>query len=128
MKVDKKKNISWKQFYWILKPFGLVPFSVVGEIEEGKIKTNFFDCVHFMLVLSVQLWVLWVNIWENYSLSRTNTFLIDKGAYFIEIFNACNVIFGSCLYVFHRRNFWNIFMKFHNFDKEVKQRTCSLFL
>lgn len=109
-----------KVFYWILKPFGLAPFSIDGKIENGKIKTSRFDFCHFSLVLSVQVWVLYINFYENYSLSRTNSFLIDKGAYCIEIFNAFNVIFGSCLYAVNRRKFWAIFISFHSFDQEVR--------
>lgn len=91
MQDTKKKVPIWntvKPFYWILRAFGLAVFSIDGKISSGKIKTSFHNIVHFLVVLSVQFYVLYLNLKEDFSLSRTNSFLIDKGLLTNESFFA----------------------------------------
>lgn len=108
-----------KPFYLILKIFGLGPFTVVGDIKDGKIRTRSWDVLYTMLVMGVQVCVLHLNITHDMSLSRTNSILIDIGAQYVEIFNGFNVLFGTCLYAFYRKKIWGMFLKFHEFDCEV---------
>jgi hypothetical protein len=46
--------------------------------------------------------------------------LIDKGAYLIEVFNAINIIFGTCLYAYHSKKVWKIMKAFEMFDAQVE--------
>lgn len=110
--------------YRVLRVFGLTPFSVVGEIKNGKIKSNVFDGLQLCIVLCVQLYVLYINFKEDLSMSRTNSPLIDKGAYLIENFNVLNILLGTSFYAVYRKKIWRIFSKFYQFDKEVKSLNC----
>lgn len=108
-----------KPFYWILKFFGLGVFTIDGDIEDGKIKTSIWDIFQMILVLSVQFYILHINIKFDMSLSRTSSILIDRGAHFIEIFNSLNVLLSICLYALFRKRIWRIFRKCYEFDVEV---------
>lgn len=108
-----------KPIYWTLKIFGLAIYSIEGDIANGKIKTNILDVVHLLLVLVLQLYDLYINVTVDLSLSRTNKFLIDRGAHAVEIFNAINVLMGTCIYSFYRKRVWRIFQKCNQFDEEV---------
>jgi hypothetical protein len=120
---DAQKNDSvWtvvKPFYWILRTFGLAIFSIDGDVKNGKITSNVFDFFHLSAVLGVQFYVFYLNVVEDFSLSRTSSFLIDKGSYCVEIFNALNVVFGTCLYAFYKKKVWGIFLKLYLFDEQV---------
>src|SRR5690349_11899927 len=105
-----------KPLYRIEKFFGLAVFSIKGNISEGKIRTDLFDVLQFLLVLGLQVYVLYINIVIDLSLSRTNSFLIDKGAHGIEIYNGFYVVLGSCLNAINRKKIWGIFRKCHKFD------------
>lgn len=124
MSQNLKKNFTiWNilsPFYWLIRCFGLAPFSIVGDPRIGKIKTGLVDILFMLLWMAVQFYVVYVNITMDLSLSRTSSFLIDKGAHLIEIFNACNVLAGTCFYALCRKRIWRIFRTCHEFDEEVK--------
>lgn len=107
-------------FYWVQKFFGLAVFTIKGNFKDGRIKTMPSDIIHFLVVLCLQLYVVYINFVLDLSLSRTNSFLIDKGAHGIEIFNGMHVVLGSFLYVIYRKRIWKIFRKFYEFDEEVR--------
>lgn len=127
--MKQRPNTIWdiiKPYYRILKFFGLAVFSVKGKVVDGNIQSRPIEVLHFFFVLSIQIYVLYINIALDLSLSRTNSFLIDKGAHGIEIFNGINVVLGSCLYVFYRKRIWRIFRKCHEFDEEVSSLCDAL--
>lgn len=106
--------------YLILRFFGLAPFSIVGDITDGKINTSILDIVHLLFILGVQIYVMRINVYNDLSLSRTSSFLIDKGAHGIEIFNGFNVFLGTFLYSAYRKRIWRILRTYHDVDKEVQ--------
>lgn len=129
-KEPKSNDTIWtlvKPYYWVLKFFGLGVFSIDGDINNGRIKTRFYDVLSTCIALVFQTYVLYINITFDLSLSRTSSFLIDKGAHLIEIFNACNVIAGSLLFGFHRKRIWGILRKCHEFDVEVNEISLTYF-
>ena len=121
-KSSGKKDTIWnfiKPFHFVLKAFGLGVFTIVGDISNGKIKTRISDVLYTMFWVSIQVYVIYVNVSMDLSLSRTNSFLIDRGAHLVEIFNACNVFGGTCFYALYRKEIWKIFHICSKFDEEV---------
>lgn len=110
-----------KPFYWIMKFFGLASFTIVGDVRDGKIKTRLRDVLHMLVVLTSQVYIVYINVIYDMSLSRTNSILIDIGAHFVEIFNGFNVLLGTLIYAVFRKKIWGIFRTCHEFDGEVNQ-------
>lgn len=123
MQQSATKNLQiWnivKPYYWVLRFFGLAPFSIRGDIKNGIIKTGISDVLYMLVALIIQSYVLYINITIDLSLSRTSSFLIDRGAFLIEIFNAGNVLIGTCFYAICRKRIWRIFRNCYEFDGEV---------
>lgn len=120
---QQKSFVIWevvKHYYWLQRTFGLAAFSIKGNITDGRITTGPLEVLHFLIIVSLQLYVLYLNIIFDLSLSRTNSFLIDKGAHAIEIFNGFNVAMGTCLYAIYRKRIWKVLRKCHEFDEEVR--------
>lgn len=122
MQDTKTKASIWKvvkPFYWILRIFGLAIFSINGDIGDGKITTNFHNIFQMIIVLSAQFYLLYFNSTNDFYVGKTSSFLIDKGAYCLEIFNALNVLMGTLIFTFYRKKIWKIFSKLNVFDEEV---------
>lgn len=100
--------------------FGFAGFSVDGDIRDGKIKISLLDKFYIPLSLSVQLYILYLNVTVDLSLIHINSFLIDKGTRFVTILCATNIVFSAILNVTFRNRFWKIFRGFYAFDQEVK--------
>lgn len=123
MAQDKKKSLTiWsyvKPFYWMMRYFGVGPFSIVGDVQNRRIRTRPCDVLLLLIALSIQIYILYLNVTVDLSLSRTSTFLIDKGAHLIEIFKAFNVVSGTCSFAFCGKKVWKIFCRCSEIDSEV---------
>lgn len=129
MKSAKLSYTIWgvvKPVYWTLRVFGLAPYSIEGDMKHGNTKTNIWDIFHFLLVLILQFYIFYINAFVDLSLSRTNKFLIDKGAHGVEIFNSINLILGTCIYCYNRKKVWAIFQKCNEFDEEVAEKNSFI--
>lgn len=118
-----------RPFYYVLKMFGLAIYSVEGDLKTGRIRTRFWHVLQLMVILSIQIYVLYIKITVDMSLSKTGSVLIDAGSRLVEVFNVFNVVFGTLSYTYYRKVIWRIFRKCHEFDCEVNhQKSLLLFI
>lgn len=128
MELAQPKHTIWtllKPVYFVLKISGLAAFSIEGDIQNGRIKTTKFDIFRISSVLLALMFLLYIKTNEDLTLSHTDSFLIDKGAYLVGVFNNFNVICGVLLYIVRKKMAWKIFRKLHEVDLEVKTKSIS---
>ena len=107
-------------YYIAIKAFGFAGYSIDGEIHKGKIKTKFMDVAYLSLWILFEIYLIYVNVNINLSLSRTGSFLIDKGSRFVTILGVCNVLFSTIINFLFRYKIWQLFVNFYSFDHEVR--------
>lgn len=120
MKVDLKDLWFNVYLYYIaMKVFGFAGHSIDGDIHKGKIKTKFMDVAYLSLWIMFDIYLIYVNVDINLSLSHTGSFLIDKGSRFVTILGVCNVLFSTVINFLLRYKIWRIFGQFYSFDHDV---------
>lgn len=122
MELAQPKTTVWtllRPVYWILKFLGLAAFSIDGEFSNGRIRTTFWDIIWMSMCLLGLFNSLYVKTIDDIALSHTDSFLIDKGAYLVGIFNSFNVICGVVIFVLRKQDIWKLFRKLHKIDVEV---------
>ncbi|CAO1439498.1 unnamed protein product [Diamesa serratosioi] len=107
-------------YYIGLKIFGFAGYSIDGDIYKGKIKTQFKDVAYLSLWLLFEIYLIYVNVDMNLSLSNTGSFVIDKGSRFVTILGVCNVLFSTVVNFLFRYKIWGIFTQFYSFDQGLK--------
>jgi len=108
-----------KYYYAFAKYFGLAPYEIEGPIESGKIKFSLWYTCFFVAALGLQSVLVYVNFKMDLSLSKTNSFLIDKGAHFVEILNVFDILLSTVINAIFRKKIWSCFRRCHEFDEEV---------
>lgn len=106
-------------YYIALKVFGFAGYSIDGDIHNGKIKTQFKDVAYLSLWILFEIYLIYVNVVINLSLSHTGSFLIDEGSRFVTILGVCNVLFSTVINFLLRYKIWHIFDKIYSFDQNV---------
>lgn len=118
---------STKVFYYISKSFGNAPFSIVGKIENGKIRTTPRDFLVMTIRFSLLSFLIYLNVINDFSLIKTNSFIIDKANHLANILLVFNVLFAGSINAFKRKQIWSIFKQFYEFDKQVNIMTNNSF-
>ena len=106
-------------FYYIFKIFGQASFTIDGKFENGKIRLTKFD--RFLLTARLHVICFWVylNFVNDFSLIKTNSFIIDKTNHLAKLFLVNNVLVSSLNFNLRRNQIWGIFNQLHQFDKQV---------
>lgn len=108
-------------FYYVVKGFGYVSFSIDGRIEKGKIKSTFLDILMVLSGCSFFAVIIYLNITNDLTLISTKSFLIDKGNRSVTLFTIINVFLSSIINGLRRHEIWRSFKKLSNFDHEVSE-------
>lgn len=110
---------SVKIFYNVLRLFGHTSFSIEGKIEKGKIRATVFDNVSMIFWCLFISFIIYTNFKNDYSLIKTNSFIIDKANHMATLFLISNVLFSNLTNMSRRKQIWNIFKVFYEFDQQV---------
>jgi hypothetical protein len=108
-----------KYVFLCSKLVGFSPFSIVGDVKNGVIKTTMIDLVWCSVVFSTMSYILYANITENLSLQQTNSIVVEKGGKIILIIAIINLMFVTFTTFLNRNRVWNIVQKIHQCDCQV---------
>lgn len=110
---------SIQVFYYVTKSLGYAVFSIDGKIQNGKIRSTFWDLlIVFFLYVSVGS-IIYFNYTMDLSVVSTNSFIIDMGNRLVTLFMVSNVLSSSLINGLRRHEIWSVFKKLSDFDKEV---------
>lgn len=109
-------------FYYVVKFFGYICFSIDGKIEKGRIKSSVLDILMITFSNVCMLYVIYLNLTYDLSLISTKSFIIDNGTYLVTLFSITNVFMSSVINTIRRFEIWSVFKTFNNFDIEVNAR------
>lgn len=106
-------------FYYVVKSFCYITFSVDGKIENGKIKSTVFDVVTVFGANIALTFIIYINFEYDLSLISTKSFIIDMGNRGVTLFMIMNVFVSSMINSLRRHEIWSFFTQLHEFDGEV---------
>ena len=107
-------------FHHVFKMYGQASFCIDGNIENGKIRVTKFDRVLVTFRLLVMCFLVYLNVVKDYSLIKTNSFIIDKTNHLAKVFLVTNVFLSSLNFNLRRNQIWGIFNQLYTFDKQVR--------
>lgn len=113
-------------FYIVVKVLGYVSFSIDGKVENGKIKTTFWDILILFFASCIFAAVIYLNVANNLTLISTKSFVIDSGNRLVNLTVIINVLLALWVNAYKRREIWSIFKEIYEVDKAVRTfvKTC----
>lgn len=122
IELTMKEYTLWdtvQMFYYMVKFFGYISFSIDGKIEKGRIKSTICDVAIVTTGSLILTYIIYVNFTNDLTLILTESFIIDKGTRFITMLMIVNIFVTAIINTARRRKIWKVFRQFHEFDKEV---------
>lgn len=116
---------SIKVFYYVVKFFGYVSFSIDGKIENGKIRSTVRDAAIVTFRLLVLAFIIYLNFKDDIVLIKTKSLIIDLANRLATMFLITNVLFSAMTKIWKRKKIWSIYKHLHDFDGQVMAITCS---